>query len=175
LRAAAERESLWQHLLAGDVDVVASDHSPAPPAMKTGDNFFGIWGGIAGVESTLAVLIHAGHFARGLPLERIARLTAAYPAERFRLPHKGSIAPGCDADLALVDLAAWQERRREELYQRHRFSPYAGTRFRGAIRRTMRRGRTIYADGRITAGDCGRLVRPAPALETPYATTRTHS
>src|ERR1700691_3159187 len=47
LRAAAERESLWNHLLAGHVDVVASDHSPALPSMKDGADFFSIWGGIA--------------------------------------------------------------------------------------------------------------------------------
>ncbi len=59
LRSAAERESLWNHLLAGHVDMVASDHSPALPSMKEGADFFAIWGGIAGVQSTLAVLLDA--------------------------------------------------------------------------------------------------------------------
>ena len=39
LRIAAEQKALWNHVLAGDIDVIASDHSPAPPSMKTGDNF----------------------------------------------------------------------------------------------------------------------------------------
>ena len=56
LRAAAEQDALWTQLLAGAVDIVASDHSPAPPEMKTGD-FGKAWGGIAGVQSTLAVLL----------------------------------------------------------------------------------------------------------------------
>ena len=92
LRSAAERDSLWNHLSAGHVDIVASDHSPALPSMKEGDDFFAIWGGIAGVQSTLAVLLERGHFARKLPLQRIAELTAASPARCFGLTRKGSIA-----------------------------------------------------------------------------------
>ena len=60
LRDATERDALWAQLLAGTVDIVASDHSPAPPEMKTGD-FGRAWGGIAGVQSTLAVLLDRGH------------------------------------------------------------------------------------------------------------------
>src|SRR5579862_2093995 len=67
LRAAAEQDALWKHLLAGTVDIVASDHSPAPPEMKSGD-FARAWGGIAGVQSTLAVLLE-----QDLPLERVAQ------------------------------------------------------------------------------------------------------
>ena len=71
LREAAERKMLWRSVLRGDVDMVGSDHSPAPFAMKQDANFFRIWGGIAGVQSTLAVLLELA------PVERIAALTAA--------------------------------------------------------------------------------------------------
>jgi allantoinase len=159
LRSAAERESLWNHLLEGHVDVVASDHSPALPSMKEGADFFSIWGGIAGVQSTLAVLLDRGHFERNLALERIAELTAVSPARRFGLPHKGSIGPGMDADFALVDLNACDTLKRDALFQRHAFSPYAGEVFRGRICRTIRRGETIFHDGGIAARSCGRLLR----------------
>src|SRR5204863_9669798 len=53
LRPTAEQAALWQHLLAGTLPMVASDHSPATASMKTGDNVFGIWGGISGCQSTL--------------------------------------------------------------------------------------------------------------------------
>lgn len=160
LRSAAERESLWNHVLGERVDIVASDHSPALPSMKQGANFFAIWGGIAGVQSTLAVLLDRGHFARHLPLQRIAQLTAAAPARRFGLPRKGSIAPGIDADFALVDLNALDTLKRTALFQRHGFSPYVGKTFRGRVRRTIRRGETIFQDGEIAARSCGRLLRP---------------
>jgi allantoinase len=165
LRSAAECESLWNHLLEGHLDVVASDHSPALPSMKEGSDFFSIWGGVAGVQSTLNVLLDGGHFARNLPVERIAALTAASPARRFGLSRKGSIAPGLDADFVLVDLSACDTLERRALFQRHAFSPYAGERFRGRICRTIRRGETIFQDGRITANRCGRLLRPAAAAK----------
>ena len=65
----------------------------ADPRMKDGD-FVAAWGGIAGVQSTLAVLLECGYHQRGLPLERIASLLAAAPARRFRIAGKGALADG---------------------------------------------------------------------------------
>ena len=160
LRDAAQNTALWETLLDGTIDIVASDHSPAPPAMKTGP-MMKVWGGIAGVQSTLAVLLERGHFERGLPLERIAALTAATPARRFRIARKGQITPGNDADLTLVDLGGSHTLRDGDLQQRHRLSPYVGSAFRGVVRRTLRRGETIFKDGAITAASGGRLVQPS--------------
>jgi allantoinase len=162
LRAATDRDALWSELLRGRVDIVASDHSPAEPSMKTGD-FVAAWGGIAGVQSTLAVLLEQGHHARALPLERIASLVAAAPATRFRIARKGALAPGHDADLVLVDPGQSFTLRAEDLHQRHKSSPYVGASFRGAVRRTLRRGETIFRDGTITATGPGHFVRPAGA------------
>jgi allantoinase len=154
----AEHDGPWSIFHA--VDIVASDHSPAPPEMKTGD-FSKAWGGIAGVQSTLAVLLDQGFHERAIPLERIASLTAGEPARRFRLAGKGAIIPGNDADLTLVDLAATQELKREDPHQRHGLSPYIGRTFRGTVRRTIRGGETIYENGKITAQTNGKLIKPA--------------
>jgi allantoinase len=161
LRPAAEQHHLWEELLRGHVDIVASDHSPSEPALKEGD-FMGAWGGIAGVQSTLPALLDQGHAQRGLPLEHIASLLAAMPARRFRIAGKGTIAPGFDADLVLVDLAAAFTLEASDLQQRHKTSPYVGRTFRGRVRRTIRRGETIFADGHVTARSQGRFVRPHP-------------
>jgi allantoinase len=160
LREAAEQDRLWTELLAGAVNIVASDHSPAPPALKQVE-FWRAWGGIAGVQSTLAVLLDRGHFAQGLPLERIAALLAAEPARRFRIPNRGRLAVGCAADCALVDLGARFTLQPEDLLQRHPFSPYTGKSFRGAVRKTLRRGEIIFEEGAITARTQGQFVRPA--------------
>ena len=162
LRSAAERENLWRHLLNGQVDIVASDHSPSAPELKQDADFFRIWGGIAGVQSTLAVLLEAGCHQRGLPLESVARLTATTPAERFALPRKGRIAEGCDADLVLVDVAGQSTLTMQDLHQRHRTSPYLGFTFRGRIHQTLRRGRLVYRDGVIMEAGPGQLVHPTP-------------
>ncbi|HUQ93707.1 MAG TPA: allantoinase AllB [Bryobacteraceae bacterium] len=139
LRSAADREDLWTRLREGDVDIVASDHSPASPELKTDPDFFCVWGGIAGVQSTLAVLIDAG-----LPPVHIARLTAENPARRFGLGYKGRIAPGYHADFCLVEMDAVFTLRGEDLLYRHKISPYAGSSFRGRVVRTVSRGKTIY-------------------------------
>lgn len=160
LRPAADRDELWHRLLTGEVDMVASDHSPSSPELKQDADFFRIWGGIAGVQSTLAVLLEAGYHARGLSLADIVRLTSTNPATRFRIGGKGKMEPGFDADLVLVDLSDSFTLAPEDLHQRHRLSPYTGARFRGRVRRTILRGNTIFHEGRISATQPGKWVRP---------------
>lgn len=156
LRSDGERQALWDAVRRGDVDVVASDHSPCPPEMKQSDDFFRVWGGIAGVQWTLPALIDGG-----IPPERIAGLTAGFGARRFSIANKGVIAESFDADLTLIDLAASQTITREMLHHRHAATPYMGRTLRGVVRATIRRGELIYRDGAVTAQTNGRLVRPA--------------
>jgi allantoinase len=159
LRSTEERDALWDHLRRGRIDIVASDHSPTEPALKAGD-FMSAWGGIAGVQSTLAVLLDRSHEQRGLPFERIAAVLAEAPARRFHIPRKGALAPGGDADLVLIDPAESYTLTAGRLLQRHKTSPYLGESFEGVVTRTIRRGETIFEDGRITAAAGGTLVRP---------------
>jgi allantoinase len=164
LRPAAERDALWAAL--DDIAFVASDHSPAPPELKAADDFFAIWGGIAGVQALLGVLLDAGHHERGVALERIAEIGAAGAARRLGLAGKGRIEPGCDADLAIVDLAGATDVTRDSLLSRHRLSPYVGRTLRGRIVRTVVRGTTVVAEGRVVApSPAGRLVTPSPSEE----------
>jgi allantoinase len=158
LRSAAECDALLGFVRDGSVDIVGSDHSPCPPEMKQAASFFAIWGGIAGVQSTLAVLVE-----RGLPPSRIAELTATEPARRFGIVDRGAVKVGCHADLVLVDMAAADTLRAEALQQRHRFSPYTGFKFRSAVRHTYRRGELIYSNGVIVGQSRGALVRPKHA------------
>ena len=167
LRQQSEQDSLWASVLRGDVDVIGSDHSPCPPEMKQRENFFEIWGGIAGVQWTLPALID-----RGLDPSRLAALTSSNGARRFGIDQRGAIESGAYADLALVDLKAPQTVTRESLFQRHRITPYLGMKLRGVVRKTIRRGEVIYSDGTITARTKGRSVRPT---RNRNATSGTHA
>jgi len=158
LRSAAERDALWSFVTGGQVDIIGSDHSPCPPDMKQKDNFFAIWGGIAGIQSTLAVLVE-----RGLPLPKLAELTATLSAQRFQIAKRGAIKVGCHADLALVDMNATFTLQPDSLLQRHRLSPYAGRHFRGSVQQTYRDGELIYAGGAIVSESRGKLVTPSHA------------
>src|SRR5438093_8346731 len=160
VRDAEEPENLWGELLRGTVDIVASDHSPSSPDRKAGP-FWRAWGGIAGVQSTMAVLVERGYHQRALSLERIASLVAAEPARRFKIADRGRIVPGAISDLAIIDASEHFVLKPDQLLQRHPLSPYLGASFRGSVKQTIRRGVTIFAGGKVTVKNGGQLVRPA--------------
>jgi allantoinase len=162
LRPADVQAGLWRAVIGGDVAFVASDHSPAPESLKQARNFFEVWGGIAGVQATLGLVLEEGHARRGLGLAEIARLTSRGAVDRFRLGARGRVEPGCVADLAVVDLAHAAPLVATDLHDRHKLSPYVGRTLRGRVRRTLLRGRTIVADGRAVGHAIGALVRPEP-------------
>ncbi|MFD2333157.1 allantoinase AllB [Cohnella sp. GCM10020058] len=165
MRDDTRRERLWQQVASGLIDVIASDHSPSPEAWKSmeGRTFMSAWGGIAGAQSSLELMLDEGAVKRGLPLTVIARLTADGPARRFGLDgRKGRIAVGFDADLAIVDPAAAYTLKRDDLYQRHRHSPYIGRTFSCRVVNTFVRGQLVYSlkNGGIVRAGCGELLSP---------------
>jgi allantoinase len=164
LRTYAEQHALWQQLESGNIPIVATDHSPAPLNMKTSSNFFSVWGGIAGCQTLLSLLLTEGYHQRGLPLTLIAAVTAANVAERFSIaPTKGSLAIGSDADLALVDLERTSLLEQQDLFYRHQFSPYIGKQLRGIIVRTLLRGQTVFLAGQPIGAPRGQLLKPLSA------------
>lgn len=162
LRPRANVEALWRRVLAGQVDLIASDHSPCPTTDKQrGErDIWAAWGGITGVQTLLPLLWHEGVERRGMPLPLLTRLTAANPARLFGLyPAKGTLRPGADADLVIVDPDAEWTVRAGELFARHKHTPFDGRRLRGRVHTTVVRGRVVYRDGAITAPPGhGRLI-----------------
>jgi allantoinase len=160
LRDVDEHARLWGEVLDGQVDLIASDHSPSHPSLKKDGDFRSSWGGVAGVQSTLAVLLERGLDGRRLRFEHIAALVAAHPAARFRVPRKGTLGVGNDADLLLLDPSRSYTLEPAQLLQRHKMSPYLGFEFTGVVVRTIRRGETIFLDGKIVSETRGLFVRP---------------
>jgi allantoinase len=155
-RSAADRDGLWRLLASGELPIVVSDHSPSTLELKQGDDFFKIWGGLSGCQSTRRLLL-----ARSLDVRRLAAATSTNVARRFALAGKGEIAPGNDADLWLVDLTHIDVLRREELLYKNPFSAHEGQPVRGRTVRTIRRGETVFADGKVVVESGGRFMRPA--------------
>ncbi|GAE26487.1 allantoinase [Halalkalibacter wakoensis JCM 9140] len=148
LRDQEEVEQLWDSLKNGDIDIISSDHSPSPPELKEqGESIFDVWGGIAGCQNTLHVLLTEGYHKRGVPLSKIAEVTALQPAKRFGLnPTKGSIRIGSDADITLVNLNEEFVLKKEDLKYRHKISPYVGKTFIGKTKYTFSKGKCVFED-----------------------------
>jgi allantoinase len=159
LRSAAETEAMWAGVVAGDVPMVVSDHSPVPASAKRGDDVFAAWGGIAAGQSTMELLLTEGVAAGRIALDRVGELFAAAAARRFALPGKGRIEVGFDADLALVDLDDERVLSDGELRQRHSYSPFTGRTLRARVIRTILRGQTISRVGRpAVSRPLGRMI-----------------
>lgn len=149
LRAAADREALWQGILDGSIDTVASDHVHRTAAAKQG----GIWKaspGCPGLDTLLPVLLSEGYHKRGVSLERIAELTSTKPARLMGLEgRKGKIVPGADADLAFVDLNASYVVGPDTIATDAGYSLYDGMTLKGKIVHAMSRGRFAMRDAKL--------------------------
>ena len=158
IRSAHEREQLWKGLVDGDISMVVTDHSPAPPEMKDrGGSFSDAWGGIASLQLGFSA-VWSGARARDIDIGRIADWMSAAPARLAGLEsRKGRIAAGCDADFAIVDPDASFTVDPARLEHRHKLTPYAGRRLFGVVHRTLLRGVVVYRDGEF-AVPSGRLL-----------------
>jgi len=124
LRSEARREAVFERVVDGTVDVVATDHAPHTRTEKDAD----VWtapSGVPGVETALPLLLDLAR--RGdVSYERVRDLTAANPADVFDLPRKGRVEPGADADLVLVDPEASREIRAKDRHSKCGWTPFEG-------------------------------------------------
>jgi len=129
--------------LRSEVDIISSDHSPSDPALKEREDFFDVWGGIAGVQSSYSVVLTLAA-KQGLGLKRVVEMLASNPAKRFGLKTKGEISEGFDADLVLVNLKEEFELQKDDLRMRYPLSPYVGQGFTGVVKKTFVRGLEVF-------------------------------
>jgi allantoinase len=162
LRPAQEVEALWRALADGDLQIVSSDHVGWPAARKHGEDIFALASGAPGLELMLP-LVHDAVRERGLPLSLLARVLAEAPARRFGLwPAKGSLQPGVDADLVVLDPDERWVIEPERLATLAGWSPYAGRVLHGRVRHVLARGEEVFADGEV-------LARPGRGAFVPAA------
>ena len=159
LRSEFKREALFECLVDGTVDIVATDHAPHTRREKDA----GIWeapSGVPGVETALPLLLEAARTG-DLDYERVRDLTAANVAEIFDLPRKGRIEVGRDADLVLVDETDSVPIHGERLHSKCGWTPFEG--LRGVFPElTVVRGTVVYHDGEFAEAG-GENVRSSAA------------
>ncbi|HWC78728.1 MAG TPA: dihydroorotase family protein [Pseudonocardiaceae bacterium] len=163
LRGRDDVEKLWEHVLAGEVDWVVSDHACCKAETKFGedpDDVFAAKSGFGGTEYLLPGLVGEGR-KRGLSVNRVAELTSAAPARRFGLPTKGDLAEGFDADIALVDPDRSFVVDPAESFSTQQYTPFRGLEIGATVKATFLRGQQVFGDGKVLGTPAGRyLHRP---------------
>jgi dihydropyrimidinase len=151
LRPADHQEELWKGLLAGDLQVVSTDHAPFNYSGQKDlgkDDFSKIPNGLPSVEDRFTLLyggVEKGHIG----LNRFVELVATAPAKMFGLyPRKGTIAPGSDADIVVFDPNAERELSAKTHHMNVDYSCYEGMKVKGLPEIVMQRGRILVKDGR---------------------------
>jgi allantoinase len=160
IRERENRELLWKGLRDGLFDLIATDHSPCPPAMKKQEkgDFLDAWGGISSLQLSLPIVWTEAR-QRGFSLQHLAQWLCEGPARLAGLAHKkGSIVVGQDADLVVWNPEQSFRVSPEHLYHRHKLTPYAGRELLGIVEATFLRGHKIYEKGAFCATPAGRLL-----------------
>jgi allantoinase len=161
IRERENRELLWAALGDGTIDLIATDHSPCPPAMKLKDegDFLRAWGGISSLQLSLSAVWTEAQ-RRGYAVSRLAEWMCAGPARLAGLEkRKGSVTAGCDADLVIWNPDAKFRVDPAQLQHRHKLTPYAGCELSGVVETTFLRGRKIFDREQFSASSVGQVLR----------------
>jgi allantoinase len=164
IRPRADVEFLWSALLAGELDWVVSDHACCRHETKIPKRYFGnIWmakSGFGGTEYLLPALVGEGT-RRGMGYNHMARVTSWNAARRYGLNRKGDIAPGFDADIAIVDTAHTWTIRATDSPSTQGYTPFEGIELSARVDATFLRGMKIHEDGQVLGKPRGQyLHRP---------------
>jgi dihydroorotase len=124
LRSEKRRVALYDRVVRGRVDLIATDHAPHARAEKE-TTLLDAPSGVPGVE-TMVPLLLAETLDGPLTVERVRDLTAAAPAATFGLDRKGRVEAGMDADLALYDLDRTRPIRGTRLHSKCGWTPFEG-------------------------------------------------
>jgi len=169
-RDRATVDALWRAVFDGTIDTLGTDNVTMTLDEKSAGR--GVWGAMPGfpaLATHLPVMLDAGVGGRGLPLLRLAELMSRNPARVFGLyPRKGTLLPGSDADLVIIDLERTRQVQPNELQSRADFSLYQGQALKGWPVMTIKGGRVVARDGRLVEAEppSGRWLRRLPqALE----------
>jgi dihydroorotase len=169
VREKRNQEPLWQALLDGTIDIIATDHAPHSREEKTRNDIWTVDCGFPGVELQMPLMLTAVSEGR-LSIADYVRLSAANPAKIWGLyPRKGAIQPGADADLALVDLGKAWTIDDAKLQSLSKVSPWHGRPVKGLPVNTLVRGRFVMRDRALIADarGWGRSVHAIQQMPSP--------
>jgi dihydroorotase len=156
LRSPQNNAILWQALLDGVIDFIATDHAPHTLEEKA-KTYPHSPSGMPGVETSLAVMLTQAKEGR-CTVAQVSRWMSSAVAQAYKIPDKGLITPGYDADLILVDLNTYRPVLREELLTKCRWSPFEGWNLTGWTVLTMVNGEIVYRNGKVNTQIRGKAL-----------------
>jgi dihydroorotase len=157
LRTAHDNDVLWQALLDGVIDFIATDHAPHTLEEKA-KGYPHSPSGMPGVETSLPLMLTQAMKGR-CTVAQVAHWMSEAPANAYGIPNKGRIEPGYDADLVLVDLQTYQPVRREDLQTKCGWSPFEGWELTGWPVVTIVGGQVVYDHGQLNLEVRGQALR----------------
>ncbi len=157
LRSPHDNEVLWQALQDGVLDFIATDHAPHTLAEKA-QTYPNSPSGMPGVETSLALMLTQAAQGR-CTVAQVSHWMSSAVAKAYRIPNKGAIAPGYDADLVLVDLNTYRPVLREELLTKCGWSPFEGWSLTGWAVVTIVGGQVVYDHGTLNTNVRGQALK----------------
>ncbi|MCA9032376.1 MAG: dihydroorotase [Planctomycetaceae bacterium] len=152
-----DNDALWQGLLSGVIEVIATDHAPHTLEEKA-KPYPSSPSGLPAVENSLALMLNAVHEGR-CTLDNVVEWMAAAPARIWSMKGKGRIAEGFDADLVLVDLQKQHTIRNAEQVTKSGWSPWDGVTLTGLPVETWVMGQRVWSDGKLVPDVLGSEVQ----------------
>ncbi len=151
LRSLETIDVLWSLIEDGSIDIIATDHAPGTPGEKVRgkQNIFEGGGGLPAVDVVWPLMLNEVNRGR-IAAESLVSLMAERPARMARIyPEKGSLLPGSDADMVLVDMDEVYHLSADRSYTKHRDSAaiYDGIEITGRVKTVLQRGRVLSRDG----------------------------
>jgi dihydroorotase len=157
LRSTRDNEILWQALLDGVIDFIATDHAPHTLAEKAQD-YPNTPSGMPGVQTSLPLMLTQAVEGQ-CTVAQVANWMSAAVAKAYKIPNKGQIAPGFDADLVLVDLDNYRPVVREEMLTKCGWSPFEGWNLTGWPVVTVVGGKVVFEKGKLDTNVRGEALR----------------
>jgi dihydroorotase len=157
LRSPHDNEVLWQALQDGVLDFIATDHAPHTLAEKA-QTYPNSPSGMPGVETSLALMLTQAAQGR-CTVAQVSHWMSTAVAKAYRIPKKGAIAPGYDADLVLVDLNTYRPVVGAEMATKCGWSPFEGWNLTGWAVTTIVGGQIAFERGKLHTDVRGQALR----------------
>lgn len=157
IKTKEDNQQLWQALLDGRIQVIATDHAPHTWEEKQAP-YPQSPSGLPAVENSLALMLDQVNQGR-CSIEQVVSWMCDAPARVWDILNKGRIEVGYDADLVLVDMQMTAEVRNEQQQTKCRWSPWHGSRLTGWPVRTWVMGHEVFRDGQFDESRQGREAR----------------